>query len=980
MSGQVDAVGEPGDDENDADLHDPLRHQIDELAVNQRADAGRAGEDAIEHPGLALFDQADGAVDRREEQEQHRHRARVVGHVVERGGLAGDVFTLEQILESPARGLAGGHRFPGLGAELLESVLEIEPLVVAQLDELVLQKVDDAAEGNVRKGREVGLLHLSGEHRHRDSAGRIGDDQERRGTEATHRAEWLGVGTNDQADVGGAPADQLTHIVGGQLLADFAQGALGAQRFEQPPRNVVVELVHARLRDEAVEAVLAQGRTQNLIELMHLLTKGQASRSIAELVRNTVSSLYGLFQETEPPAWHGLKRSKLLSDAEIAELLEELRCIPMPDKRFITARDKDIDRAAAGDWEAFVGGGLAAKVLDETYAYFRKDIPDAAVALYRPLLQQARSVIVGRLALQNEATYELLKKYDVEYQRLKRERRALRFDDVTRRLADSAALGGIERVAFRLDARCDHLLLDEFQDTAPAQWQVVRPFAERVTAAGAGRSFFCVGDVKQAIYGWRGGVAEIFDAIDAQLANLTHDQLNTSYRSAPAVIDTVNAIFTGIARHPNLDRLETALQNWCARFSEHSTARTGKAGYATLVTAPEEMPLLEFAAAQVAEIVARAPGRSVGVLVRRNQAIVELIYHLRALGINASEEGGNPLTDSAAVLAVLSLLRLADHPSDTVARFHVAHSPLAEIVGLADYRHDGAASRAAQKVRRLLVERGYGATIYEWARALAPHTNRRELSRLQQLVEMAYAYQDSATLRSDDFRALVESQRVSDPTAADVRVMTIHQAKGLEFDMVVLPELDGKLVGQPDSFVVGRRDPTAPPESVCRYVASDVQALLPESFQQMFADATDRTMTEALCVLYVAITRAAHALHMIIPPAGPRERNLPKTFAGLLRAALANNLPATPGEKLYGHGDPDWHLRGRSRSACVGIGTRRQGGRRPTAAPRGAGHPRRRPADAVSNAPVRRVSKGELALSWPTCCMANGPPRSTAAR
>ncbi len=87
----------------------------------------------------------------------------------------------------------------------------------------------------------------------------------------------------------------------------------------------------------------------------------------------------------------------------------------------------------------------------------------------------------------------------------------------------------------------------------------------------------------------------------------------------------------------------------------------------------------------------------------------------------ASEEGGNPLTDSAAVNVVLSLLRIADHPGDTVARFHVAHSPLGAAIGLEDYRDDAAARRVSLQVRQSLVQHGYGATIQGWTQSLARH-------------------------------------------------------------------------------------------------------------------------------------------------------------------------------------------------------------------------------------------------------------------
>ena len=100
------------------------------------------------------------------------------------------------------------------------------------------------------------------------------------------------------------------------------------------------------------------------------------------------------------------------------------------------------------------------------------------------------------------------------------EERALRFSDVTLRLGGAEEIVGIDRMAFRLDGGIRHVLLDEFQDTAPAQWRVLRPLAQNVAGDGRG-SFFCVGDAKQAIYGWRGGMAELFDALDHEIGGLT---------------------------------------------------------------------------------------------------------------------------------------------------------------------------------------------------------------------------------------------------------------------------------------------------------------------------------------------------------------------------------------------------------------------------------------------------------------------------
>src|SRR6185437_9776332 len=135
-----------------------------------------------------------------------------------------------------------------------------------------------------------------------------------------------------------------------------------------------------------------------------------------------------------------------------------------------------------------------------------------------------------------------------------------------------------------------------------------------------------------------------------------------------------------------------------------------------------------------------------------------------------------------------------------------------------------------------LLTEGYGRTLYGWVRAFAQECDARSLSRLQQLIELGYAYESEATLRPDDFIEFIGNERVEDPTTSNIRVMTVHQSKGLEFDIVVLPELQMKLRGQNPSVVVGRDGPIDPIHSVCRYVSKDVLPLLPERVQAMFGD------------------------------------------------------------------------------------------------------------------------------------------------
>ncbi len=153
------------------------------------------------------------------------------------------------------------------------------------------------------------------------------------------------------------------------------------------------------------------------------------------------------------------------------------------------------------------------------------------------------------------------------YQRIKNERRLLDFDDLEWRAYrllngnDDNALW----VQYKLDQRIDHILVDEFQDTNPTQWRLLRPLLEEMAAGERqGRSVFLVGDIKQSIYAFR----RAQPALMAAAANWLRDHLDArihplqdSWRSSPAIIEAVNRVFS---RHPDAGHMD---------FQPHGTHR-----------------------------------------------------------------------------------------------------------------------------------------------------------------------------------------------------------------------------------------------------------------------------------------------------------------------------------------------------------------------------------------------------------------------
>ena len=159
------------------------------------------------------------------------------------------------------------------------------------------------------------------------------------------------------------------------------------------------------------------------------------------------------------------------------------------------------------------------------------------------------------------------------YQQLKRQQRLLDFTDLEwhsyKLLQDSE---NAEWIQYKLDQKIQHLLIDEFQDTNPTQWQLILPLLEEMAAAESEqpRSVFLVGDEKQSIYSFRRAKPELQQQASVWLQqhlNAKAFPLNKSWRSSPAIINTVNAVFT-----------QEAFQQSLPDFTEHQTHHEHLAG------------------------------------------------------------------------------------------------------------------------------------------------------------------------------------------------------------------------------------------------------------------------------------------------------------------------------------------------------------------------------------------------------------------
>ena len=692
-----------------------------------------------------------------------------------------------------------------------------------------------------------------------------------------------------------------------------------------PDWTIVDEREDEALREEAVQGVLGDGSQAERLELLARLARRRGAQSRAR--GGALAAVPGprpLPGERPGRLVASLQPEGGLDDDALDACLEALRRTDLPqtkagapNKVFSKALDKLVDAVTTGDWSTVIEQGLGKALIDCSCTYSRVAFSDRLIEDLTPVVRHSVAQVVAGLAQRNASLHELLRRFEGRYQDLKRSRGAYRFDDLPLALVggSSQARPLDERdldLWFRLDGRLDHLLLDEFQDTAPLQWRILAPLAEEVLADGTGdRTFFCVGDTKQSIYGWRKAEPRLLGQLDRQFPILDVERMVESYRSSHVVLDTVNRVFGGVGRNEvfageSREVHARAAEEWQHQFGDHVAAKPLEgAAYLVMAEEPDEdrpetaMDCVLRRCIERVELVHReAPQATVGVLMRKKKHIPKLIHALRERGVPASGEGGNPLTDAESVLACLSLFHLADYPDDSAAAFHLATTSLGPAVGL-DESHDREARRAwAREMRARLTRDGLGAVTEELATLVAedPSWSAWDRQRCSQLVDLAYAFEDRVGLRPSEFAEHVRQERVESAGGARVRVMTIHASKGLEFDAVVLPELADGLVGQRDLLLSKRDDPYGDIDTVsCAPTQGVAQA--DETLRELYDGATSSSIIESLCVIYVALTRAARRIEVVLPWVDDEKEaknGLSLNGSALLRCALLDSLGAQP--------------------------------------------------------------------------------------
>lgn len=701
--------------------------------------------------------------------------------------------------------------------------------------------------------------------------------------------------------------------------------AFGVEIGLPPGWRITGEDEDAQLRRTAIGRVLREGGTDAILPLLRMLKKSEGDRSVRESISKSVNAVHALHVQAGPGAWdHVQAPAGLLETPDLARATAEIEAAPLaltgagkPHAGWTKARAKLLASIAAQDWSAISENGFAINALTGG-TYYALEYPEQLREPLSRIALHARAFILREFVLQNKAASDLADRFEVAYHDLKRERGAVRFDDLPRLIMAEDLATIRDELYYRLDARIRHILLDEFQDTSVAQFQVLEPMlAEVVSDETQERSLFYVGDPKQSLFGWREAEPALISRLGEWWKQIEVENLARSYRSAPEVLKAVNRVFTDLRsldlmRPPSSDR---AALEWDRLFTEHTWASKLDATPGRVVV--REFPDLtpkdaergfdpikwcRHVVERVTEIQREAPEATIGILLRNKRLIPRLLSMLADAGVDAAEEGGSPLTQSPAVAAVLSLLHMAEHPGDTLSAFHAASTALGEHVGLSKNIAPDAVESVATAIRERLTRDGLAAFVESCATWLRPLVSDMNKTRLAQLVECAVAYDRRGGIGVGGFVELVHATRRPAGVPAPVRVMTIHAAKGLEFDAVIVPELDQKIPAKVPEVLHARSKLRGPVTAISLYGKEAYQEASPE-LKELAIDRKARDNREALCLLYVAMTRARRYLELIVRPKKATTSDDSESFilAKLIRARLTDEKSQGPILASYGH-------------------------------------------------------------------------------
>jgi len=488
-------------------------------------------------------------------------------------------------------------------------------------------------------------------------------------------------------------------------------------------------------------------------------------------------------------------------------------------------------------------------------------------------------------------------------------------------------------ITLALDYQIQHILIDEFQDTSTNQYRLL----EKLTPGwqpNDGRTLFVVGDPMQSIYRFREAEVGLFiRACHNGIGHipLTPLTLSVNFRSLPGIVQWVNTHFQSVL--PAVNDIAMGAVSYSPSIANSEAAIAQPSVQLHPIPHAESTIQANHIVSLIRALKQNYPGETIAILVRSRTHLAEIIPALQQAQFSYRAIDIDPLHSRAVIQDLLALTRALLHPADRTAWFAMVRAPwcgllLSDILHLAGNNPQTIlwermlmpaviaqlSPDGQQRLRRFVtliqpkITERYRTSLRTWIESTwallggpAAVTQHSDLTDAQAFFALLEKCDHSGDLQSRDELITAVSRLYASPdNQADhtLQIMTIHNAKGLEFDHVILPHLERKSPIDDKQLLLWmeqtRDDATHSLLVAPIHGIGQQHDTIYDYIKRQHQIKTDH---ETGRLLYVAVTRAKKECHLFFAlPEGPTEsKPLATSLLEKLWDSIKNNLSQTPG-------------------------------------------------------------------------------------
>lgn len=714
--------------------------------------------------------------------------------------------------------------------------------------------------------------------------------------------------------------DKLTH----QIIRTFARDLGINSKFDVAldGKAFMAEVVDRILDKAGEDKILTQVLTSYVLQKADELKSWDVSKEILDIAEmflneNHMRSLTALsekpleaFTELNQKLENQINTLKEPIKEKATELLNRISQTTLALSQFPRgALPNLLNLLKQGDWPSvFLNKTLQKSI--ETRTFLLKSAKKGDHEQFEPLVDVTITILntyaaywkkVQLLGLlrKNIVPLSLMQHIGLEVSELQEERNSRLLGFFNKHISDTIKDTSTPFIYERLGVRFQHFFVDEFQDTSVLQWSNLIPlFSHALEGEQRNGSLVLVGDAKQSIYRWRGGVPEQFIALANETSPFTVQQqvqnLPTNFRSATTIVRFNNSFFTAAATYFPLETQRLLYTESC---DQEPYKKEG--GYVALSTIEgknkeeQDQAYQQAAVAKVEDCLRQGYRcQDICVLVRKNNQGVKIAEALTEKEIPITSSESLLISQSPEVQFLMNLVHLRHNPSSRTIQ-HAVLEPFAILEENPFHWTQEQLERPIEIVFRELTSKKFDFTTFQklplyaaleyaiWAFSFTEELTAHLQGFLDEVLKLQHKKEATTTQLIAYWERNKDKWAVNPPEGRDaVRIMTVHKAKGLAFPVVILPFSDSSWMNRNthyDWFPLPKND-YSPFEEMLLPISQKLTEL-GEGARHAFETYHAQSLMDTVNTLYVGMTRPIEELHVITTKGANIEN--PNTLADL---------------------------------------------------------------------------------------------------